>query len=137
MLYNNDSTLIVVPVAFFDMTLFDDHLCQNFSLLSYIINNFWQLCLKAIKIQMNLRFYNNKRTDLRNQFSNSFEIFCTYHILLRTKNWIRNTELDVLFIVFVALNDSIKIDLIILPHTKKNKFYKCLHRMIYSFYHKR
>ena len=27
------------PCCFFDMTLFDDHLCQNFSLLSYIIKN--------------------------------------------------------------------------------------------------
>lgn len=45
MLYNNDSTLIVVPVAFFDMTLFDDHLCQNFSLLSSIINHLTALLI--------------------------------------------------------------------------------------------
>ena len=120
------------PCCFFDMTLFDDHLCQNFSLLSYIIKNLTAL-LMVIKIQMNLRFYINKRTDLWNQFSYSFEIFWLYCILLGTEY----TELDVLFIVFVTLNDSIKIDLIILPHTKKNKFYKCLHRMIYSVYHKR
>ena len=83
-----------------------------------------------------MRFYNNKRNDLSNQFSNLFEMFCNYDILFGTEE-IEYTGLEGQFIIFLALNVYIKIDLIILPHTKKNKFYKCLHRMIYSFYHKR